>query len=56
MKHSVRIRGLAGAIATVFVLASLLLLFVPVGAQAQTSQSVVLQPEGTVNWSDLPPA
>lgn len=54
MRHSARIRGLAGAVATVFVLASLLLLFVPVGAQAQ--QSGVIQPYATVNWSQLPPA
>jgi hypothetical protein len=54
MRHGVRIRGLAGAVATVFGLASLLLLFVPVGAQAQ--QRGVIQPDATVNWSQLPPA
>lgn len=56
MRYGARIRGLAGVITTAFALASLLLLVVPVGAQAQTSQNFVLQPEGTVNWSDLPPS
>jgi len=54
MRHGVRIRGLAGAVATVFMLASLLLMVVPVGAQAQ--QHGVIQPDATVNWSQLPPA
>jgi len=38
------------------IMASLLLLAVPFGAQAQSGQDVVLQPEGTVIWSQLPPA
>jgi hypothetical protein len=46
--------GKYGVIATMFVLASLLLLAVPFGAQAQTER--VIQPDGTVNWSQLPPA
>jgi hypothetical protein len=43
-----------GVIATMLVLASLLLLALPFGAQAQTER--VIQPDGTVNWSQLPAA
>jgi hypothetical protein len=56
MRFGTRIRGLGGVVATALALASLLLLVVPVGAQADSGQTFLIQPEGTVNWSDLPPA
>lgn len=43
-------------IVTAFALASFLLSVAPNGAQAASGGTFVLQPEGTVNWSDLPPA
>lgn len=56
MRHSWRVRQAAGVVAVLFVLASLSLLVTPVGAQAQSGKTVVIQPDGTVNWSQLPPA
>ena len=56
MRQGVGIRPAVGVVATTFVLAVLLLLVTPLGAQAQSGQSFVIQPYATVNVSQLPPA
>ena len=43
-------------VAVLFVLASLFLLVAPFAAEAGGGKTVLVQPEGTVNWSELPPA
>jgi hypothetical protein len=52
----VKRNGKHNALALMLVLASLLLLAVPLGVQAQAQRDAVIQPDGTVNWSQLPPA
>ena len=56
MRQGGRIRQATGVVATMFVLATLLLLLTPLGAQAQSGQHVVIQPYATVNVSQLPQA
>ena len=56
MRQGVGIRQAKGVVVTMFVLAALLALLTPGGAQAQSGQSFVIQPYATVNVSDLLPA
>jgi hypothetical protein len=56
MRQGVGIRQATGVVVTMFVLAALLPVVTPGGAQAQSGQSFVIQPYATVNVSQLPPA
>jgi Domain of unknown function (DUF4214) len=56
MRQGVGIRQATGVVVTMFVLAALLPLLTPCGAQAQSGQSFVIQPYATVDVSQLLPA
>jgi len=56
MRQGVGIRQATGGGVMVLVLAALLPLLTPCGAQAQSGQSFVIQPYATVDVSQLPPA